>query len=498
MKKFVPTRFDLFAALRVSLIALLLGTSAANAYVPDTRWSTTASGTTGAEGSPITLTWGFARDGNSIPNESNSNLIAYLDGLFNVSSGGNNLAQRPWFDLFQSSFARWSELGGITFIYEPNDDGRRLTSANGARGVRADIRIGGANIDGPNSTLAYTYLPNNGDMVVDTGETTFYANSANNYRQLRNTIMHELGHAFGLSHVESNSSALLMEPFISTGFDGPQLDDIRGLHGYYGDAFEKTNNVQGNDAYTQATDLGTLSMGGSLMIGADAFGTSQAVGAGETDFVSITNTSDADFFAFSVPAASTFSVTLTPLGGSFTQGAEGDPQSSFDANARNDLSLAVYDRNGTSLLASANATTAGQAEQLSGIALSAAGRYFLRITGASDSVQLYQLSLSASAAVQLLAGDYNRDGTVDATDYVVWRNAVGQAGSGLFADGNGNGVIDAADYSVWRSNFGESSASAANVGLTSSLSVPEPATALAMLWPAVILFAGRAICRQRA
>ena len=46
----------------------------------------------------------------------------------------------------------------------------------------------------------------------------------------------------------------------------------------------------------------------------------------------------------------------------------------------------------------------------------------------------------------LLAGDYNRSGTVDAADYAVWRRTLGQSGTELAADGNGNGFIDDADY----------------------------------------------------
>lgn len=494
MKFLKLSQFVSRCRIAAGIYVLVLGATAAQAYVPDTRWTSTSSGSTGAEGNPITLTWGFARDGNAIPNESNSNLMAYLDNIFNVSSGGNNLAQRPWFSLFQDSFKRWAELGGVTFVYEPNDDGRRLESANGVRGVRADIRIGGANIDGANGTLAYTFLPNSitggGDMVVDTSETTFFANSANNYRQLRNTIMHELGHAIGLSHVLSNSSDLLMEPFISAGFDGPQLDEIRGIHGYYGDALEKTNGGQGNDTYTLASALGSLTVGGNLSIGSDAAGTSQAVGASETDFVSITNSDDVDYYSFSVAGSAALSAVLMPLGGVFTQGAEGEAQASFNANARNDLSLTLFDRNGTSLLASANSAAAGQAEQLTGIGLSAAGQYYIRVAGASDSVQLYQLQLTATAAVQLLAGDYNRDGAVDAADYVVWRNTVGQVGASLIADGNGNGVIDAADYLVWRDNFGSAAATSSTIGNVESSAVPEPPTTVGVLVLAAAFYFG--------
>ena len=54
-----------------------------------------------------------------------------------------------------------------------------------------------------------------------------------------------------------------------------------------------------------------------------------------------------------------------------------------------------------------------------------------------------------------LPGDYNNNGTVDAADYSVWRDALGSHVANYSgADGNGNGVVDTADYDIWRSHFG--------------------------------------------
>jgi hypothetical protein len=59
-----------------------------------------------------------------------------------------------------------------------------------------------------------------------------------------------------------------------------------------------------------------------------------------------------------------------------------------------------------------------------------------------------------------LPGDYNDDGTVNAGDYAVWRNAIGALpgplpeGEGVTADGNGDGLINQLDYAVWKSNYG--------------------------------------------
>ena len=355
----------------------------------------------------------------------------------------------------------------------------QATTAAGSRppaaleAVRADLRIAGANIDGSSGTLAYTHLPNDGDIVINTGEAAFFGHSTNNFRQFRNTLMHEIAHAFGLLHVESSSSELLLEPFINSSFDGPQLDDIRGLHGFYGDAWEKSNGGQGNRTAALATDLGALSVGGTLAIGADAIGSTQAVSPSDTDFVSITRSADADYFSFNVLGPMTLGATLTPLGGTFTQGTEDGQQATFNANARNNLSLTLFDQTGTTALAAASSTAAGQSESLSGINLSTAGEYFIRVTGASDSIQLYQFALSATSRIQLLPGDYNLDGRVDTSDYVVWRNTLGQAGTTLAADGNNNGIIDNGDYSVWRSNFGSISPGAAGTAPT-AFAAPEP------------------------
>lgn len=83
-------------------------------------------------------------------------------------------------------------------------------------------------------------------------------------------------------------------------------------------------------------------------------------------------------------------------------------------------------------------------------------------------------------------GDYNEDGTVDAADYVVWRDSLDQAvaAPGDAADGDLDGFIGMADYQVWKVNFGRTleSGSASH----STLPVPEPsswylATALLLL-----------------
>jgi len=85
----------------------------------------------------------------------------------------------------------------------------------------------------------------------------------------------------------------------------------------------------------------------------------------------------------------------------------------------------------------------------------------------------------------VLDGDYNRDGIVDASDYTVWRDMLGQSGVGLAADGNNDGEVNMDDYTMWQTNFG---AFAGGVSLASQpAAVPESgASALAL----IAVFAG--------
>jgi hypothetical protein len=71
-------------------------------------------------------------------------------------------------------------------------------------------------------------------------------------------------------------------------------------------------------------------------------------------------------------------------------------------------------------------------------------------------------------------GDYNRDGLVDAADYIVWRDALGRIGVALAADGDENDRVDAADYDVWSAHFGQSVASSGLASL--NFPTPEPAS----------------------
>jgi hypothetical protein len=101
-----------------------------------------------------------------------------------------------------------------------------------------------------------------------------------------------------------------------------------------------------------------------------------------------------------------------------------------------------------------------------------------RMTGmASIGSQLATIfRLDAAATVELFPpGDYNRDGTVDAADYVVWRK-------------NPGGIFTQNDYNVWRAHFGQTAGS----GMGSNANgVPEPTTIIPILMGTLALLSRR-------
>jgi hypothetical protein len=79
-------------------------------------------------------------------------------------------------------------------------------------------------------------------------------------------------------------------------------------------------------------------------------------------------------------------------------------------------------------------------------------------------------------------GDYNHNHIVDAADYTVWRDHLGQnvSPNGTGADGNANGTIDSGDYDFWKMKFGNL-APAAGSRAGAVATVPEPSTAFLTL-----------------
>lgn len=340
------------------------------------RWSQTATDGFGlAQGDPTTLTWSVVPDGTSIfgyigEGTAPSNLRAFLTGVY-----GN---EATWLAIFQRVFDRWGELTGITYIFEPNDDGSawtRFTIAAGALGVRGDIRIAGHAIDGTSGVLAYNFFPDFGDMILDTSDANF-TNTSGDSLLFRNTLAHEHGHGLGLDHVCPLAETKLMEPILSLSFDGPQHDDVLAAQRGYGDRFEH------NDSSGIATALGAPGEG--------------VITLGD---VSVDDNGDGDLYRLHRTAPGQLDAVLTPVGFTYLSGPQNDNGScssgtSFNSRALHDLRLRVLDAS-LNPLATVDATGAGSAETLSELTLPAAGDYLVEVTGdTSNEAQLYRLELT--------------------------------------------------------------------------------------------------------
>ncbi len=390
--------------LRLSLLVALVAPGLAAAQVPTYgRWSggTAIAPTQGNfnQGTPLTITWGFMALGTPINDSAhnggrpngNNDLQTRLNVIY---SGG----QAVWQPLFQSVFDRWSAVSGLSYQFEATDDGAAIntgTFPSGVVGTRADVRIGGKNIDGNSGVLAYNYFPNTSEMIIDTND-SFFTNLANGSIGLRNVVSHEHGHGLGMPHVTSTTHAFLMEPFIDVSFNGPQYHDILAAHHMYGDFREKSNAGLGNDTAARANPLGTVTAAAPVSIGNSA--RTVVVASTATDFVSIDSQTDTDFYTFGTGEFGRVTVQLDALGFVYNAGTQGGTSVTFDTRARNDLTLTLLASDGTTVLGTSNGTGLGGNETL--VLDLASGTYYIRITGVNNAdailldTQFYGLTVS--------------------------------------------------------------------------------------------------------
>jgi hypothetical protein len=101
-----------------------------------------------------------------------------------------------------------------------------------------------------------------------------------------------------------------------------------------------------------------------------------------------------------------------------------------------------------------------------------------------------------TAKIPRLPGDYNDDGFVNAADYTVWRDLLGQ-GIELPNEDDTPGAVTVEDYEVWKTHFGEVSGSGS--ARVETRSVPEPGTFFLFVLGILRLpsFAGRTRIRSR-
>jgi autotransporter-associated beta strand protein len=291
-----------------------------------------------------------------------------------------------------------AQVSGLTFNYEPNDDGAAYVYSDGVLGTRGDIRIGGKPFN--TTVIAYAYGAGWGETVLDTNKLTTSGNGGlASASAFRSTFYHEELHALGISHVHQNAQNSLMQPY-ATSTSHLQFDDILALQHKYGDFHEKSFGNAGNEIPTRATTLGAgiLNIGDTLSIGTDAPDGSGNISldGSVSDFVSIANSGDTDFFKFTVSSPREISGILNPKGLSYQTGPENGSLSTFNAKAQNNLTLTLYASDGTTVLGTYDNAGLGGSEPFQEVFVTAPGDYFARVTGSNNETQMYRLDVSGS------------------------------------------------------------------------------------------------------
>ena len=397
------------------------------AYFATTRWTTSASA---SQGTPVTLTWSMPADGLSISDgitggaASPNNLNATFVTKFGTVEAGKNLLRQV--------YARWSELSGVSYTELTDDNAAWGASGSSTRG---DIRIVGRTF-GSTGVLAYNYFPNNGDMVIVTSNSNAWS-ATNNQRYFRNILAHEHGHGLGFDHVCPANNSKLMEPFLTTAFDGPQNDDIRAVQRQYGDNYEPNDNAASGSAVLSESGVTTLTN------------------------LSLDDNSDVDYYKVSVNIGGTITARVTPTGPSTYLNGPQNANGSCSAGtavlplAVQDLVLSIYRGANTTPLIVQNAFGPGTVETITTFQVPASDVYSIRVSSSitTNDIQLYSLVTTIVATAPRI-GDFDGNGIVNGGDLGILLAVWGPVTCGSQYDLNGDCVIDGADLGAFLADWG--------------------------------------------
>jgi hypothetical protein len=222
-----------------------------------------------------------------------------------------------------------------------------------------------------------------------------------------------------------------------------------------------------------------------IQIGLDAT-TGTRVEADETDFVSIANAGDVDFFKFEIATPALLDLMLTPAGPTYQERIPPAPLGNINTSNQSNLSLELYAEGIQTPIATSNIGGLGQAESILDFELWETGSYYAKILGDTANVQLYTLQISVEEVLEEIHfGDFNDDGVVDAADYTLWRDHAGDIDDFAILDrGDGVAGIDSGDFETWKENFGTAYGS----GGASALNAPEPSAFASILAAAIAFF----------
>jgi hypothetical protein len=234
---------------------------------------------------------------------------------------------------------------------------------------------------------------------------------------------------------------------------------------------------------TETDGYGGSNQSADGLFAADAYATFFENGVSNVDWLEIHNgesflTSDANDPNFAYWGIQSVH-RLAQLGDAFVATSTTENDVRVHASAADDGSVAVMILNMNTTSRTVNVSINGRSLSEDGVRYQTNGDAALSSTNFNNLGNSFSTSIAARTlqvfVIPGLPGDYNRDGSVDAADYVVWRKTMGQTGSGLAADGNHNNQIDSGDFDVWRATFGNTS------GAGSLSPVPEPSVSVLII-----------------
>lgn len=349
-------------------------------------WANDVSLSTSQRAVPAHLTYSFPADGVSWgdPNSSYGTGPNVLGAALMTVFGAANLDRGR--ETIRAALANWQRNTGLRYD-EVADDGTTYHTSSTRFAGMGDIRIGGIPLSS-SSVLAYNQFPTSGgDMVINTNSLNggLLANTFSNYLYLRNVVAHEHGHGTGFIHTVPCNNTKLMEPFIFVNDVVPMMnpDDVRGGQRNYGDRFA------GNNAVGNAVNFGDLTSPSVRSVIEKDLSTN-----GQGGF----NSSNLDWFKFTLSSQQSVTITVTPTGvtaniGQQTTDCNGTT-TSVNAMQAGNLELQLREGTGVTTLFSSN-NAIGIAETITQTL--DPGTYAIRVRQQSDGtaanlvVQTYDL-----------------------------------------------------------------------------------------------------------